>query len=150
MAGKVRIKGGDRLLKVLRTLPAELQKEVKDAIRQGAEDLVTAARAAAPSDTGLLRRSIKARYSKKGLGVRVGVFFGTREQREARVAKRRAKGMTRRKAQRKDAFYAPLVEFGTKAKPARPFLIPIYGQRRRTIKQRIVVASKSALQKVKR
>lgn len=127
-----RLKGGHNLTRVLKTMPDDLQKPVRDVIREQAESVLNAAKAAAPVDTGALRDSIKARYSNKGLRARIGVFRFTKRQ--------IAKGAV-------DTFYAAFVELGTQYRKATPFLFPAFRARKTKGRAEIARAAKDALQK---
>lgn len=126
-----RIKGGQNLARILKTLPDDLQQPVKDTIRQNAEAVAQAARSAVPVDTGALRDDIRVRFTNKGLRARVGIFRQTKKQ--------RAKGT--------DTFYAAFVELGTQFRKATPFLFPAFRSRKTTGRADIAKAAKDALQK---
>lgn len=126
-----RLKGGKNLTRILKTLPDELQKPVRDSIRVQAEGVLNAAKQAVPVDTGALRDDIRARFSNKGLRARIGVFRQTKRQREKGV----------------DTFYAAFVELGTQFRKATPFLFPAFRSRKTPGRADITKAAKEALQK---
>jgi HK97 gp10 family phage protein len=106
----VRVDGLKELDQALERLPLQIQKKVlSKAIREAGKPVAKAARALAPQETGLLRRSIKS-YVKmyKRSGVWVAVIGPT-----AATAKAR-KGLTGSKAKRNPKYYGHLVEGGTK------------------------------------
>lgn len=93
----------------LRRLGTEVQKKV---VRQGMRkgmDLVTAeAKSLAPVDTGALRAAIKTRSGRAKRG-------------SFRVLTRVGEGDFKGKT-----FYAAMIEFGTRRRPARPYMTPAY------------------------
>ena len=126
------IRGGQNLTRILKTLPDELLKPVRDTIRQQAEGVLNAAKAAVPVDTGALRDSIRMRVTNKGLRARVGIF---------RISKaKRLKGAV-------DTFYAAFVELGTQYRKATPFLFPAFRARKTSGRAAITAAAKTVLQK---
>lgn len=125
------MRGGKNLTRILKTLPDELQKPVKDTIRENAREVWSAARQAAPVDTGALRDAVKIRFSNKGLRARIGVFRQTKKQ--------RAKGV--------DTFYAAFVELGTQFRKATPFLFPAFRSRKTQGRAEIAKTAKNALQR---
>ena len=131
MKVKATIHGGKNLTRILKTLPDELQKPVRDTIRQEAEGILNAAKAAVPVDTGALRDSIRLRVTNKGLRARVGIF---------RISKaKRLKGAV-------STFYAAFVELGTQYRKATPFLFPAFRARKTAARAAIASAAKTALQ----
>jgi HK97 gp10 family phage protein len=101
--------GGKELEKVLRSMDAKTSRKFAiKAMRAGAKPIVAAARANAPVNSGRLRRaiSVKAKPKSEGVGIEIGVKRG-KESNDP-----------------KGAWYAHLVEFGTKFMPAHPFLTP--------------------------
>ena len=158
MAHSFRVRGQQSLTRQLRKLPEAAQREVKEALREGAELVQRDAVAMVPVKTGNLRKILSSpravRIRKGGLQV---VF-----------------GITGAKAGR-DGFYARFVEFGTKgysagqrrrsgadkggkvkyqrmkrsvpARPARPFMRPAFFKNRLAIRERIRAAVRRALQR---
>lgn len=107
---KVVVTGIDKLDRKFKLLDARVGKKVvRQAMRQALKPVLAAARANAPEESGVLRRSIKIR-----------------------AVKRRKKGVigleirTDAKTMGGDAFYAAFIELGTSDKPAQPFLSPAY------------------------
>lgn len=105
------IKGGRELEDALRRLGPDLERKVaKGAARAGANVIAKEAIRLAPEDDGTLKRSIKVVTRSQRVGDAVVSIV-------TRAGKRwQSKGM--------DAWYAGLIEFGTKFRPATPFLRP--------------------------
>ena len=103
------IKGGKELDRALKQLGPKFEKRIaKSAVRAGANVIAKEARLNVPEDSGTLKKSIKVVARSKRVGDAVASVV-TRSGK-----KWRSKGM--------DAWYAPLIEFGTKNRPATPFL----------------------------
>lgn len=167
MAAKFKLRGGDKLMRLLRNAPQEAQDEVRRVIRANAEALRAQMQGAAPTppgksgeSTGALKAAIRIRYSQKGLRARVGVFGPTKRQR-TRIAGVAAglkakRGLTLKKAKRiaqrlaGDVFYASFVEFGTQKMAAQPFIYPEFRAKRTKIRNEIVKAATTAIRKAAR
>ncbi len=163
MAVRYQIRGGDKLLRHLKTLPAEAIAETRATIKRQAAALVAEMKARAPvyhgrdkrAVPGALRDSIRARFSQKGLYVRVGIFGSTPVKKAARAAILMRKGLKRGRAKRlaeaaeRDAFYARFVEFGTVKMPARPFVYPSFRGRRVAFGKELAGAVVRAIKKVR-
>lgn len=93
MALKATFGGRNRVRRVLARIPEEFRAEIGRSIERTARRIVDDARARAPEDTGTLKNSIDYRVAKNGLTATLGI---------------------RRKKARRDAFYAHMVEFGTR------------------------------------
>lgn len=92
MAKYLNISGGEALAKALKTLPARIERNImRSAMRAGARVLANEAKANVPIKEGDLRRSIRV----------------TTNTRKGEVTARAVAG------NRKEAFYAHMVEFGT-------------------------------------
>ena len=110
------IQGGNELDAALKKLGLDLERKIsRSAVRSGATVIAKEARLLAPvSDDeehkGTLKRSIKVVARSKRVGDAVASVV-TRSGRKWR-------------ARKMDAWYAPMVEFGTKNMAARPFLRP--------------------------
>lgn len=106
-----KIEGGKELDTALKQLGRDLEKKVaKSAVRAGATVIAKEARLHVPVESGTLKNSIRVVTRSKRTGDAVASVV-TRSGK-----KYRSKNM--------DAWYAPLVEFGTKNMPAKPFLRP--------------------------
>lgn len=91
-----KITGGKELQAALKQLPAKFQKRIeKNALRAGARVIAKEAKTRVPVDTGALKKSIRVVTGKTREGARVYVTAGA--------------------GGKHDAFYAHMVEFGTKA-----------------------------------
>lgn len=157
MAGKFQMKGGDRLLRLLRAAPKAASDEVRAVVKKEAEALAEDIRGAAPEDTGALKAAIRARVSQRGLVARVGIF-GIRKELLAGTAAglRAARNISKRLAMRVASqlagapFYARFVEFGTQKTKAQPYLYPTFRQKRRAIRGAIVQAAVGAIRRAAR
>jgi HK97 gp10 family phage protein len=142
----VKITGGDKLLRMLRNGPKSATEGLRKTIRKEGTALATAMRSAAPKGpTGLLSRSIRARYSSGGLVAKVGLFGLSKQRLAAATAGLRMKqGISRGRALRvasalgRNPFYARFVEFGTRRTPAQPYLYTTFGAKRPAIRQAII------------
>lgn len=108
---KVTITGQKELSSQLRNLLPRIAPAIQASLEKSAEEMASTARALAPVDDGDLRASIKV--TPGDLKVRVSAG-GNR------------------------AWYAPLVEYGTKKMAARPFWWPAWRFMRRRIRSRTV------------
>lgn len=115
------------LSKKLRRMPAEIAQPIKDEVMHLAEAIAADAKARVAVDTGLVRDTIKARKVGPGFAAKIGIM-GVRD--------------------RKKAYYAMFVEFGTKKMPARPFMTPAFEANKAEGIERIGAAVDKALAKV--
>lgn len=164
MRATFRIRGGDKLIKHLKSLPAEAMAETRAVIKKQGNELVAEMKAIAPvyrgrdprPVPGALRNAIRARYSQKGLYVRVGIFGSTPARKAARAAVLMRKGMKRGRAKRlaeaaeRDVFYARWVEFGTTKMRPQPFLYPTFRRRRAAFRGELAGAVVRAIKKTSR
>jgi HK97 gp10 family phage protein len=170
MASK--IEGLDRLARKLRRIPDEVRRELKEAIRQGAEDMTRLAKRLAPVDDGDLQMSITYRWGNEEKIKYASLQFGAagRGKGDAELTAIVSAGNTKVR-------YAHLVEFGAKPhtiKPkssqgslaingnwlapgqsvqhpgqaAQPFFFPAYRATRKSAKARISRAVTKAAKKV--
>ena len=108
---KVTISGQKELREqLLRKIPAAAKAAIQASLEKSAEEMASTARALAPVDDGDLRSSIRTETGDLTVRVRAG---GGR------------------------AWYAPLVEYGTRRMAARPFWWPAWRMMRRRIRNRI-------------
>lgn len=137
-------------MRALRSLPDDLKAPVVQVVRSEGERAAAVMRGKVPVDTGFLKSTIRARYSQKGLRVRVGVFGSGRTMNRAALLVA-VKGVSRRKALRaagkstRDAFYARFIEFGTVKMPARSFIHETWIQRRSIVRARILDAARKVI-----
>lgn len=95
---------------------------LRAAVGDGMKVVLDAAKAGAPRDSGLLRRSLGRRVKVyRNSGVVVGIV-GPRTGFKEAVATKRGRTVTRNATK-----YAHLVELGTRRMAARPFLGPAWG-----------------------
>lgn len=108
---KFKIVGGKELDAALKRIGPDFERKIaKGAVRAGANVIAKQAKENAPVDDGTLRNSIRVVARSKRIGDAVVSVV-------TRAGKRwRSKNM--------DAWYAGLIEFGTKNRPATPFLRP--------------------------
>ena len=129
---KFKINGAKELERNLKRLPLTLERRVaKSAVRAGAAVIAKEAKQRAPVDTGVLKRSIKVVARSRRFGDAV-----------ASVVTRAGK---RWQSKNMDAWYAGLVEFGTRQRPATPFLRPAVDA---TQKQAVRAMAKKARERI--
>lgn len=106
-----KIEGGKELEAALKRLGPDLERKIaKGAVRAGANVIAKEARLLVPFDDGTLKRSIRVVTRSRRTGDAVASVV-------TRAGRRwRARGM--------DAWYAGLIEFGTKHRAATPFMRP--------------------------
>lgn len=164
MRASFKIRGGDKLMKHLKTLPAEATAETRAAIKRQAAALTAEMKALAPVYSGrdprpvpgALRDAIRPRFSQKGLYVRVGIFGAQAARKAARAAVLTRKGVKRSRAKRlaeaaeRDVFYARWIEFGTTKMRAQPFLYPTFRRHRAAFRGEIAGAVVKAIRKTAR
>lgn len=107
----VKIHGQKELSSQLRNLLPRIAPAIQASLEKSAAEMADTARALAPVDDGDLRASIRTESGDLTVRVRAG---GNR------------------------AWYAPLVEYGTKKMAARPFWWPAWRFMRRLIRSRTV------------
>lgn len=89
------LRGASKVRKLLKRLPDDVAAEMVGVLRANGPIISAYARAAAPAQTGKLRRAIDWRVRPKSLSLRVGLLT---------------------KAVARDLFYARIIEFGRKAR----------------------------------
>ena len=95
----VKVKGHDELVKELRKASKEIQDEARNILNSQAKVVRDHIKSRCPVDSGMLKKSIKAKLARKTLLASVQMGGGK-------------------------AYYAPFVEFGTKNMSARAFFYP--------------------------
>lgn len=152
----------DRARAKLRALPKAVRAEIAAALQASAEQIAGTARSFAPRDSGDLARSIRVEdgsFVQKNANVR-GVTIGKAQfAGDPDLVRYIVAGDDR-------AWYARLIEFGTKARtvrnwygregvavpvgagPAQPFMGPAYRTNKRQIRARIARATRKAAQDV--
>ena len=112
----VKVVGLESLGKALRELPKKVEgKILRTAMRNGTKLVAAATKAAAPVDTGLLQRSFAVRALKRKKG-RVG----------NRITIKNVDKIVTVSKEGKRHFYPAVIEYGTKNRPARPFMRPAF------------------------
>ena len=131
MAGSVEVRGTTGLIANVRAFDALAQREIKAAVRQGAEETVDLAQQLAPYDTGFMHDHIRSLLSPEGLTFTAGCF----------AEDFAAVGLP---------FYPPFVEHGTSKSPAQPFLFPAFEEIRGNIERDIGQALRTSIARVGR
>lgn len=135
----VKVEGREKLRRKFAALPKAVREEMMGALVKSAEDLTGMQKRLAPVKTGKLRDSIK--YEIENDGMTAIVTAGDKE-----------------------AFYAAMVEHGTKAHvaggrfagaeipamPARPFFFPAFRALKKSIKSRASRAVTKGIKKIAR
>lgn len=101
MAARSRVSRMRRTRIFLNRLPKEMTADLRREMESAGDFMLEVARREAPVETGTLRDALSVRRSSDRLTAEVGVI---------------------RKKAKERAWYAPLVEFGTKETPANPFM----------------------------
>lgn len=150
MAGK--IEGLDRLNRKLRALPIVAQKRIREAMEQGADEIVRMMKSLCPTDSGDLQRSIAWTWGRAPKGAMT----------LAKVTQTGGENTLTIYAGNAEAFYARWVEFGTAshtagglfagatipAISASPFFYVSFRANRRKVKGRITRAINKAAKEV--
>lgn len=113
----------DRLFQQLKATVPEIDKNLRQALAEGGDEMVETAKRLSPNDTGELDLSIEWYWSKK-----------TQETDAKSPAIVISAGSTDTS---NDAFYARWVEFGTVNTRRQPFFFPAYRLLRRKIRGRM-------------
>jgi HK97 gp10 family phage protein len=141
-----------RLSRLLRRLPDDVREPIKEAIAEGAQKVLLAAKEKVPKKTWTLHNAITGKLSRSGLSAEVGILTKT--------AKRKAyyahfvefgtagyKAGDKRYYKSKGKVYSRTVKRNVSAQPARPFLHPALEENKADIIKEIDTAVNSALQK---
>lgn len=143
MARKTYVTGLDKAQKTFERMTPTARVELEKALDKGAAEIAGRARVLAPVATGELRDAIEVRSSLKGfVGAGAVGNFARMVQGEA-GAIRRYVGVFPRK-QGSPGWYAAFVEFGTRSRPATPFLTPAFFGLRKRVTGRVKRALKKA------
>lgn len=118
-----------RLQRILKAIPDEAAKALREDMAAAGDAVLASAQARVPVRTGRLKAALNARQLARSFQVKVGV-----------VGKRAAR----------DAWYARLVEFGTRHSTAQPFLFPAWKENEARVKATIARHLGGALRKVAR
>lgn len=144
--------GLDRLNRKLARLPAQAQKRIREAMEQGAAEIVAMMKNLCPADSGDLRKSIAWTWGSAPKGALT----------LAKVTQTGSENTLTIYAGNAEAYYARFVEFGTSshtagglfagatipAIPASPFFYVSYRANRRRVKGRITRAINKAAKEV--
>lgn len=146
------IEGLDRLNRKLAALPAVVKKRIREAMEQGAAEIVAMAKSFCPTDSGALRDSIDWTWGKAPKGaMTIATVASAGNELTITVFAGNA-----------DAYYARFVEFGTAAHTAggkfegatipavgaQPFFYVSYRANRKRVKSRITRAINKAAKEV--
>jgi HK97 gp10 family phage protein len=143
-----RVLGLDKLNRKLHELPAEMQKTIRKASEDGAEEMVGMAKRLVPVDSGALQASIAWTYGEPPAGSIGG--GGTKRKPGGKVRTGTATSGDRISVYAGDsrAYYARWVEFGTAAQSAQPFFFPSFRALKKRMKSRNARAMNKAAKKV--
>jgi HK97 gp10 family phage protein len=145
-----------RLSRLLRRAPGEIQEPVKEAIAEGLQAVALDMYSNAPVDEGDLRASISAKASRSGLSGVVGPGAKAAQIVERQVGSAfatRALTLKLSTGNRKllfQYFKAYWIEFGTRLKAARPFVVPALEKNKAEIIRSIDKAVDKALERIAR
>ena len=121
-------------------MPKSVKQEIRDALEQSAEEIVSLARDLVHVDEGDLRDSIGWTYGDIRNGsISLGSVLASELTGDLTITVY---------AGNSKAFYARWVEFGTRKMKARPFFYPAYRALRRRVKGRVTRATNKAAKKV--
>lgn len=140
MATGARIIGLEKLQKKLNAMPKSVKQEIRKALEQSAEEIVSLARNLVPVDKGDLRDSIGWTYGDVPKG---SISLGS-----VRASELTGDLTITVYAGNSKAFYARWQEFGTQKMQAQPFFYPAYRALRRRAKGRVTRATNKAAKKV--
>lgn len=125
-----------QIMKTLEKLPIDVRKERKRILRKAAKPLVAAIQAKAPvlknrrKVTITLKNGSKVTYYPNNLRLAIRVLDFRRTQSVfvgPKLTRKRKEGEEYGKSRAKvDAFYAAMIEYGTKNMSARPYMRPAY------------------------
>lgn len=132
MAAKSGLRGVNKVRRILRRLPDEIAKPVRDEIKYGAELLHAEIMQGAPKDTGDMAAAASYKLGRDGLSAQIG--YSPRWKRLWKLG----------------GWYARFQEFGTKAMAAHPFIFPALERNRKHIVDRVRAAVVSVLDRVGR
>lgn len=123
--GKMSFEGGKELEKALLEIDTKLRNKIgRKAVRQAIKPLAARIKAAAPVESGVLKKGIVIKTKKRGGTITASVVASDKhwkpEPPKSKSASKRAKKNT------KPLFYAGFYEFGTQHQPARPFMRPAF------------------------
>lgn len=124
-----KIRGLDALNRKLKRMPAEAKREIKAALNEGADRVVTLARSLAPVDEGDLRQSIRKEPGRHELAVDIKAG-GALTQRPVR------EGVT-----------APTFDYAAKLEKEQPYFYPAYRALKKSIRARLSRAYRDAAKK---
>ncbi|WP_369455944.1 HK97-gp10 family putative phage morphogenesis protein [Brucella anthropi] len=140
MAMRSRIIGLEKLQKKLNAMPKLVKQEIRKALEQSAEEIVSLAKSLVPVDKGDLRDSIGWTYGDVPKGsISLGSVKASELTGDLTITVY---------AGNSQAFYARWQEFGTQKMQAQPFFYPAYRALRRRAKGRVTRATNKAAKKV--
>jgi HK97 gp10 family phage protein len=140
MATGARIIGLEKLQKKLSAMPKLVKQEIRKALEQSAEEIVSLAKSLVPVDKGDLRDSIGWTYGDVPKGsIALGSVKASEITGDLTITVY---------AGNSQAFYARWQEFGTQKMQAQPFFYPAYRALRRRSKGRVTRAINKAAKKI--
>jgi HK97 gp10 family phage protein len=136
------IKNDDRLLRKLTRIPDAMREQIRIAMAKEADEIVAMAQRLVPSESGTLRASIGWQWGDKAPS-------GTMSLGQVKAPGEFGSALTLTIfAGGGKAFYARFVEFGTVKMGKRPFFFPSYRARRKSAKNAIRRAVRTAARQV--
>lgn len=153
MPATATIKGADKLLRKMQTIPAHMREGIREAMAEQAAEVVAMMKRLAPvlkesdprREAGALRDSIGWAWGSKAPGgsMKLG------NVRPSKVAARAGEDLTITIfAGNNQAFYARWVEFGTSKMAAHPYFYPSWRASRKTFRAKTRAAVRAAARQV--
>lgn len=140
MATGARIIGLEKLQKKLNAMPKSVKQEIRKALEQSAEEIVSLAKSLVPVDKGDLRDSIGWTYGDVPKG---SIALGS-----VRASELTGDLTITVYAGNNEAYYARWIEWGTQNMQAQPFFFPSYRALRKRSRSRISRSINRAAKKV--
>ena len=141
--------GFDRVALKLAMIEPEVRQRVVTAIEQTTGDVLAEARSRVPVLSGELKSTLRRRYTKSGLTGFVEAGYGKLARKNKKGEKRRSRALRGlREGPQLRGIYAAVVEFGSKTRPARPYLVPAVEATRKRHYMRIARAVLDGLKDV--
>lgn len=131
ITANVSLAGDKALLAKLNALPGKVQRgAIRRAMRKASRLMLSAAKQAAPVDTGALRRSLSIRAGRAGRGnVQLRVMAdwkGLRQRIDRRIAAKKKVNAGVASRTRRARFYGGYQEYGTRHHKAQSYLRPAF------------------------
>ncbi|HWL05003.1 MAG TPA: HK97-gp10 family putative phage morphogenesis protein [Xanthobacteraceae bacterium] len=134
MAVKAKWQGREAVMRRLRQLVPEAEKEAAKAQLEAAQELAAAVAARAPTRTGNYRDSVQGGRLADGPGQQLVGIRGTKDPNATGIFAR---------------FIWRFLEFGTQTQPAQPHIFPTFRAMRKRIRRKVAGAVNKAVRKAK-